>query len=128
MNLPLRFFAVIAAAVLVSCDSQDKLMKDQLAWTNDVTEVLNSVADGSLDASDAAKKIRKLREKGEDFMRRKEVLNKDLTAEDARQIAEKYRKDMGKAIQDMMNAMAKVATSGHMTTELQDALLNMKGK
>lgn len=122
-----RLLIPFAALLLASCgDSHDKLMKDQLAWTNEVSEVLNQVADGSLSSADAAEKIRELGTKGEDFMERKEALYQDASKEKIQATAEKYREEMTGAVQGMMEAMKNVVTSGRMTRELQDALANMK--
>lgn len=122
-----RLLIALAALFLVSCgDSHDKLMRDQLAWTNEVSEVLNQVADGSLSSADAAEKIRELGTKGEDFMERKEALYQDASKEKIQATAEKYRDEMTEAVQGMMKAMQNVVTSGRMTRELQDALANMK--
>ncbi|MDX1679726.1 MAG: hypothetical protein R3242_03250 [Akkermansiaceae bacterium] len=120
-------FALLAAFLLSSCgDSHDKLMKDQLAWTQDVTEVLEKVASGDMSASDAAEKMQKLGEEGEDFVKRKEALNKDVDPEELKKVAEKYQDEMMEAISAMMKAMMEVQASGKMTPELQGALGNMK--
>ena len=101
-------------------------MKDQLAWTQDVTEVLEKVASGDMSASDAAEKMQKLGEEGEDFVKRKEALNKDVDPEELKKVAEKYQDEMMEAISAMMKAMMEVQASGKMTPELQGALGNMK--
>lgn len=129
MNHIFRALILASAFLLVSCgDNHDKLMKDQLAWTNEVSEVLNQVADGSLSSSDAVEKIKKLGKEGEEFVKRKEALNKDVDKEEVQAVAEKYRDEMTEAVQGMMKAMMKVVSSGRMTEELQDAMTNMKNQ
>jgi len=128
MKHALRTLVLIFAVLLVSCgDSRDKLVKDQLAWTNEVSEVLNKVADGKLSSSEAAEKIRKLGKQGDEFMKRKEVLYKDIKPEEVRELTEKYKDELSESVKGLMNAMQNVVKSGRMTEELQEAMVNMKG-
>lgn len=125
----LRNLTAILAALffLPSCgDNHDKLMKDQIAWMEDMTAVFNSVADGSLSSSEAAERIKELGKDGEDFMNRKAVLNKDLSPEDTQKLMDKYSSELSTALKNYMTAMQNVVKSGRMTKELSEAVENMK--
>lgn len=129
MNHLLCLIAIASTILLVSCgDNHDKLMKDQLAWTNEVSEVLNQVADGSLSSSEAAEQLKELGKQGEEFVERKEALYQDANKEEIQAVAEKYREEMTEAMKGMMQAMQKVVTSGRMTRELQQAMVKMKDR
>lgn len=122
-------FIAFSALFLSSCgDSHDKLMKDQVAWMNETTEILNQVADGSMSSADASSKIKKLGEDADEFMRRKEVLNKDLTPERMRELVKEHQQETSQAFGEYLKAVEKLSRSGRMTKELGEAISNMSPK
>lgn len=119
----------LSALVLTSCgDSHDKLMKDQISWMNETTAILEKVAAGSMSSADAAGKIKKLGEDAEEFMRRKETLNKGMPPEKLQELATKYREETGQAFKEYMIAIEKASRSGRMTQEIGEAIENMSPK
>jgi len=111
---------------LSSCgDSRDKLMQDQVDMLNDMAEVVEEVADGSLSSSEAAEKFADFKKEGADIMERKKVLMKDISDEEGKELREKYSKDSGKAMMRYMEAVEKLGKSGRMTKELQEAVENL---
>ena len=101
-------------------------MDDQLDWMEEMTEIINEVADGDLSSSDAAAKIKKLGKEGDDFMKRKEALNKDRSSEDLAELQKKYGKRSGEATMNFIKAIQKLKQSGRATNELSEAMQNMK--
>lgn len=57
---------MLLALLLVSCsDSPDKLANDQIAYMEEMTELVHDIADGKISSSEAAKEIKEWGEKGE---------------------------------------------------------------
>lgn len=122
-------FIALSALIFSSCgDSHDKLMKDQVSWMNETTGILNKVAEGSMSPADASNKIKKLGEDAEEFMKRKEVLNKDLTVEKMRELAKEHQEETSQAFMEYMKAAERLSRSGRMTKELGEAIANMSPK
>lgn len=124
---PRLILLLLAALFTVSCsDNHDKLMKDQIDYLGEMTEVLNKVADGDLSSSEGAEKIKALGKKGDEFMERKKVLNEDLSPEEGEKLMKKYQDESMAAFKEYMAAVQKLAKSGRMTQELTEAIENMK--
>jgi hypothetical protein len=115
--------ALLAACLLAACgDSQEKLMEDQLDYLDEITAIVEEVADGSLSSSEAAAEIREWAEKGEALQRRKAALRKELTADELQALTRQYSQRSMEAVRDMMAAMGRLEQSGRMTAELGEAL------
>ena len=92
----------------------------------DLTEVLNDVADGKASSAEAAEKIKELGRKGEEFMQRKATLNEGVSGEELMELGKKYSDGMSEALRKQMEAISRLAGSGRMTAELSEAIENMK--
>lgn len=113
--------------LLVSCgDSRQQLMDDQFKAIDEITSILEDVADGDLSSADAAKEIEKWGEKMEEIQKRKEALGTELSPEEQKELVEAYADRSTASVQKMMTAMRKLQESGRMTQELQDAMVNVK--
>ncbi len=122
-NLLRPALPALASLFLFSCgDSFEKLAKDQISLQDDITEVLNDVADGDLTSSEAAAKLGELVEKGKDISERKLALVKDLTGEEIEEIAKETRRKVLKANVEYSEALGNVVKSGKLTPELLNSL------
>ena len=120
-------FAIISILVFGSCgDSHEKLMKDQIDWMEEMTGVVNEVADGKLSSSEAADRIGELGKEGGRIFERKAALNKDLSPEKAQELLKSHGKESIAALQNYMKAVQRLSTSGRMTREVASALENIK--
>lgn len=110
-----------------SCgDSHDKLMNDQISWIEDITDILNDVADGTISSSDAATKLEKLNEVADKIAERKVKLNVDMSPEELQKQAEKYKDELSNSFKEYIAALSKLRNSGRLTQELTNALQNME--
>lgn len=119
--------SVAAIFSLSSCgDSGDKLMEDQLDYLNEMSEIIEEVADGSMSSADASEKFAGMKEAGDEFMERKKVLFKDISPEEVKAITEKYSKRSGESMMRYMKALEALRKSGRMTEELRKAVENIQ--
>jgi len=118
--LPLFFFT--------SCsDSPEKLVEDQISYMEELTEIIDDIAEGELSSADGAKKIKKWGEKGDELQERIKKLRKgEHSTEDLMAAAEKHKDRNKKAMKTYFAALQKLQESGRMTKEVQDAMLNVK--
>jgi TolA-binding protein len=122
-RLPALLVLALLALGLAACsDSPAKIHKDQISAMEEVTQILEKVADGSLSSADAAAKIGELDTKFDKLKARAEKLGLEKMKEKPEK---EMQEKMGKAVRDMMGAMVKVQTSGRGTKELTDAITNM---
>lgn len=120
--------ALLLMISLSACgDSHDRLMKDQIAYMDRITGVLQKVADGSMSSAEAAGKIKELGKQGDEFMERKARLNRDASPEELQAVVEKYSKESGETLMRYLEALEKLSGSGRLTRELSEAIANMKG-
>lgn len=122
-----RLSALVVLALLslglgACSDSPAKLYNDQISAMEEITGILEKVADGSLSSADAATKIAELDAKFDKLKARAEKLGADKMKENPKK---ELQEKMGKAVRDMMGAMVKVQRSGRGTKELTDAITNM---
>ena len=125
----LLLFAPILSALFLftSCgDSHEKLADDQLSYIEDLTEIMEDVADGKLSSSEAAEEIKDWGKKGDKLIERKKALNDAATEEELKVLAKKYEKRSMDAMKDYMAALQKLQKSGRMTKEVQEAIMNVK--
>lgn len=121
-----RTLLVVCSFALVSCgDSHEKIMKDQIGWMEDLTEVIEGVSEGDISSSEAAAKIEKLGEKADKLAERRSELDQELTPEEARGLTEKYGEESSEAFKNYMSAVQELMTSGRATGELIAAITNM---
>lgn len=105
--------------------SKDKLMKDQIACMNDISAIVENVANGSLSPADAAKKVKKWDEEGERIRRRKLLLFDSATPAELKAVTEKHEKAAMEAAARRMGAMQKLQQSGRASRELTDAVIRI---
>jgi hypothetical protein len=117
----LRWFAIALLGLsLTGCaDSPEKVMDDQISAMEDLTGIVEKVADGSLASSEAAKEIAEVRKRTENLRARAEKLGDKLTTAKP---DKNQQEKMKSAMREMFGAMAKLQTSGRATKELRDAL------
>lgn len=121
------FILIAALFSLCSCgDSRDRVMQDQIDYMNSMGETLEAVASGEMSSADAAEEFSKLKEDGDRFLERKEVLMKDMSAEEGEALIKKYSKDAGEAANRFMLAIEQVRKAGRMTPGLINAIANSK--
>lgn len=126
-QISLLFISLAVALCFSSCsDSRDSLMQDQVGYINGMAEVLEEVADGSMSSADAADKFADYKKEGDDIMKRKEELMKDLSVEEGKALMEKYSKEITETFKRYMNAVQSLEKSGRATQELLDAVSNLK--
>ena len=120
----------ISALVLFSfsscADSRDKLMQDQVDYLNEMAEVIEGVADGTISSAEATEKFSEMKKTGDEFMERKKELYKGISAEDGKALAEKFNKPAAEAFGRYMKALEKLRKSGRMTQELREAVESIK--
>ncbi len=127
MNIRLILILLLSPFLFTSCgDSNEKLIKDQIEYIDDMTEILNKVSDGSLSSSEAAEKIKAHGKKGDEIMKRKEKLLKEMTPELEAELKKKYEEKTKQSVEKFMEAVIKLGQSGRATKELSDAIENMK--
>lgn len=111
---------------VTSCgDSHDKLMRDQIAYMDEMSTILEKVADGSMSSADATRKLEKWNEKGAAIKVRKTTLNAKATPEQLEALGKKYQEEAMKSAGRMMASMQKLQTSGRLTPELARAASNL---
>jgi hypothetical protein len=116
---PVLCLALLAPAC---SDSHDKVMKDQIEMMNEVSSILEKVADGSLSSEKAAKKFAAWKEKGQALEKRKAALDSDPSSAEVGELVDKYQDQALEATTRMMNSMQKVHASGRLTPELGKAV------
>jgi tryptophanyl-tRNA synthetase len=93
----------------------------------DMTELINDIADGKMSSSEGAKEIKKWGEKGEEIQDRiKKLRDSGTTDEDFTKAGKKNEDRSRKAVKAYFEAITKLQKSGRMTKELQDAMMNVK--
>lgn len=120
--------ALVFALIVSSCggsDSADKLMKDQFEYLEEMASVLDDVSEGG-SATDAAKKIKALGKKGDEFVERKKKLFDGADPEEILKLTKKYEAKSVAAARELMKSIQKLEKSGRATAELQNAIMNMK--
>lgn len=100
-------------------------MSDQISWMEEITTILNKVADGGLSSSDAVAQLKELNVEADKFAVRKVKLDADMTADDLMKQLDKYKGDFAGTFKEFMLAADKLSKSGRMTQELSDAIQNM---
>lgn len=111
-----------------SCsDTPEKLVEDQVSYMEELTEIIDDVAEGKLSSSEGAEKIKKWGKKGNKIQERiKELRKEENATEEFTKAGEKHKERSKKAMKAYFAAIKKLQKSGRMTKELQEAMLNVK--
>jgi hypothetical protein len=90
-------------------DSPEKYMKDTIAWTNEMADVLESI-DSKESARAAQPRLDELKRKSEELEERADKLKlKDLSSEQRKALDEKFQQEMRKAQDRKAAALDKTA-------------------
>lgn len=100
-------------------------MRDQIAWLDEATHVLNNVAEGKTAPSDAADRIKELGREAIEIGERKQALSSDATPQELQATTNEYAEQVGQSLQNYLQAVERVTKSGKMTGELTSALENI---
>ncbi len=123
LSIPL----IASLFIFTSCgDSHEKLMDDQLSYIEEMTDIIDDVAEGKLSSSQGAEEIKEWGKKGAKLMERKKALNEEMSEEDLKALTKKYEKRSQETMKAYMKAIQKLHKSGRMTKELQEAMFNVK--
>lgn len=92
----------------------------------ELTEIIDDIAEGKLSSADGAKKIKKWGKKGAEIQERIKKLRQEESTESFTDAGKKHEDRSRQAMKDYFAAIQKLQKSGRMTKEIQDAMLNAK--
>ncbi|MFK7909086.1 MAG: hypothetical protein AB8F34_00635 [Akkermansiaceae bacterium] len=120
--------SILSLILFASCsDSPKKLADDQISYMEEMTELINDIADGKVSSAEGAEQIKEWGKKGDKIQERIKALREGGTSEEEFTKASKeFEKRSGKAVKAYFDAISKLQKSGRATKELQDAMMNVK--
>lgn len=120
-----RFLPLLLVFSLGGCtDSPEKVIDDQIAVIEELTEIIDRVADGSLAQADAVKRMSEVEKRLAKVRERAAGLGPEMSlVKPAQQRDEKLRQ----ALRGMVGAMAKLQKSGRATPEITAAVAKLGG-